>query len=75
MRQIRFRITDALQHGELAALPEREQRLERRMQSGSIGELDDLFADDRKLRPKRVIRGARVWHEGVESIVAALELD
>ena len=52
-------IADALQHRQLALLPERQQRRERGVQADRVGELHHLVARDRELRPQRVIRARR----------------
>ena len=44
MRKVGLRIADALEHGELAILPEWNKRLERGMKADRIGQLHDLVA-------------------------------
>ena len=75
MREIGFGIAHALQHGEPAVLPQRQERRERRMQTGAIGEREDRIARDRDLRPQCVVVEIGVRDDGIEPVVAALELD
>ena len=75
MGQIGRRIAHTLQHGKLTIFPERQQRLERRMEPDVVAQLHDLIAGNADLRPKRVVGRIGVWNHHVETVVAALELD
>jgi hypothetical protein len=75
MREIGIGIADALQHRHLPVLPQRLERSERRMQARRVGEHDQLILRDRDLRTQAVVRRIGIRHEGVEPVVAALQLD
>jgi hypothetical protein len=64
-----------LHDGELARLPDRKQRLERRVQPAALVELQHLVAAHGEARPQPVVRLIGVRHHRVQPVVAALELD
>src|SRR5215510_7378096 len=47
----------------------------RRMEAVSAGDLDRFALFDPELRPRAIVRGVSEWHDGVESVVTAGELD
>jgi hypothetical protein len=75
MRQVRICVTEALQYRQFARLPQRQQRLQRGMQSMALAQRQHLAGGDGDARPQRVIVRVGVGHHGIEPVVAALELD
>jgi hypothetical protein len=73
--RVRRRIADALEHRELFLLPERQQRRERGMQARPRRERKHAVVRERELRTQRVVSRIGIGNEGVEAVVAALELD
>ncbi len=74
MRQVGLGITDTLKYSKFFALPEGQQWRERGMQADVVGQRDDVVARNRELWAQRIVGCVRIGDNGVQPVVATLEL-
>ncbi len=75
VRKVGVRVADAVDDGELLAVPERLEGAELRVEAEVAVERDDLRRVDLQRRAERGVGGIAVGHERVEAVVAAGELE
>ena len=75
MRAIRLRIANSLHDRQVAGLPETVQVLECWVQAHAVIQLENLAGLDPERRPALVIHIVGVRDNGVQSVIAAAELE
>ena len=68
-------VAAAMDDRQQAVLVEPLEADHRRMEAEAVGGLDDLALGDSEFRPRAIVRGVAVRHDGVQAIVAARQLD
>jgi hypothetical protein len=67
-------VAETLHPGQLARLPGRQQRAQAGVQTEAVVQSQDRIRGDRQPRAQTVVVRVRVGDQGVEPVVAALEL-
>src|SRR6187402_1948754 len=75
MRAVVPGITDALHDCELAVAPDRQQRLHGRMKAGALVQLQNKIPTDTDARTQGQIIRISEWNDGIQAVVAAVQLD
>ena len=75
MRPVRVRIADTLHDRQVAVLPEPVQVLERGVQADPVVQLEDFPRLDPECRPALVVHVVGVRNDGIQSVIAAGQLD
>jgi hypothetical protein len=75
VRQVGLRVAEAEQQRQFVLLPQRHQRRERRVQPEAGVEPQQVGGRQRERRPQRRIGRVGIRHDGVQAVVAALQLD
>ena len=70
----RLRVAQALHECQLARVPRRHERGERRVEAMVVRNPDHRVARDRDVRAHAVVLGIRIGHPGVVAVVAAVEI-